>query len=162
MNQIEKNVLAKVNHVLQSLGLKYAIVDSDGNKHGELNVTQEKKVKRRRSVFPLGELRDHIMPHLKSILINTTKRVPCGKYPVESVRSSISSYATQMWGAGMYKTHVGADKTFVEVSRFDERVADFVNKDPLGDLFEGLDVPQNTYESSEYQRRMRTLHRTSS
>lgn len=162
MNQIEKNVLAKVTNVLQSLGLKYAIVDSDGNKHGELNVAQEKKLKRRRSIFPLGELRNHIMPHLQSILINTTKHVPCGKYPVESVRSSISSYATQLWGAGTYKTHISADKKFVEVTRFDKQVAEFMKSDPLGDLFEGLDVPQNTYESSEYQRRMRTLHRTSS
>lgn len=158
MNQIEKSVLAKVTNVLQSLGLKYAIVDSDGNKHGELNVAQEKKLKRRRSIFPLGELRSHIMPHLQSILINTTKQIPCGKYPVESVRSSISSYASQMWGSGMYKTHISADKKFVEVTRFDKQVADFMNTDPLGDLFEGLEMPKE----SEYNRRMRTLHRTSS
>lgn len=158
MNQIEKNVLAKVTNVLQSLGLKYAIVDSDGNKHGDLNVAQEKKLKRRRSIFPLGELRNHIMPHLQSILINTTKHVPCGKYPVESVRSSISSYATQLWGAGTYKTHISADKKFVEVTRFDKQVAEFMNSDPLGDLFEGLEIPRE----NEYQRRMRTLHRTSS
>ena len=50
MNQIEKAVLTKVFGVLDSIGVQYAIVDSDGNKHGALNVMQEKKVKRRRSI----------------------------------------------------------------------------------------------------------------
>jgi len=138
MNQVEKDVLNKVTNVLQSLNLKFAIVDSDGNKHGDLNLEKVKKAKRRRSIYPLGELRAHIMPHLASIMINTTKSIPVGKYQAEHVRASVSSYSTQLWGAGNYKTRVSADKRYVEVTRMDPAVASFMKHDPVADLLSGL------------------------
>jgi hypothetical protein len=142
MNQVEKNVLTKVSSVLNSLNLKFAIVDSDGNKHGDLDVAQVKKPKRRRSIYPLGELRAHIMPHLTSIMINTTKHIPVGKYQPDIVRGSVSSYATHLWGAGNYKTKVSQDKRYVEVTRMDPAVASFMKHDPVADLLSGWDDGQ--------------------
>jgi hypothetical protein len=142
MNQVEKDVLNKVSNVLQSLNIKFAIIDSDGNKHGDLNVEKDKKNKRRRSIYPLGELRAHIMPHITSIMINTTKNIPVGKYQPEIVRGSVSSYATQLWGAGNYKTRVTADKRNVEVTRMDPAVASFMKHDPVADLLSGLGTEQ--------------------
>jgi hypothetical protein len=138
MNQVEKDVLNKVSNVLQSLNLKFAIIDSDGNKHGDLNVEKDKKVKRRRSIYPLGEVRAQIMPHMASIMINTTKNIPVGKYQPEVIRGSVSSYATQLWGAGNYKTKVSQDKRYVEVTRMDPSVASFMKHDPVADLLSGL------------------------
>ncbi len=144
MNQVEKDVLNKVTNVLNSLNLKFAIVDSDGNTHGDLNVVKTKKIKRRRSIYPLGELRAHIMPHLTNIMINTTKSVPAGKYDVENVRASVSSYATQLWGRGNYKTKVSQDKRNVEVTRMDPSVASFMRHDPVADLLSGLGTERLT------------------
>jgi len=138
MNQVEKDVLNKVSNVLQSLNLKFAIIDSDGNKHGDLNIEKAKKVKRRRSIYPLGEVRAQIMPHMSSIMINTTKNIPVGKYQPEVIRGSVSSYATQLWGAGNYKTKVSQDKRYVEVTRMDPSVASFMKHDPVADLLSGL------------------------
>jgi hypothetical protein len=73
MNQVENSVLTKVTAVLNSLNLKFAIVDSDGNKHGDLNIEQTKKVKRRRSIYPLGELRAYIMPFMQNVMMNIIK-----------------------------------------------------------------------------------------
>ena len=142
MNQVEKDVLNKVTNVLQSLNLKFAIVDSDGNKHGDLNIAEQKKPKRRRSIYPLGEVRAQIMPDMKSIMINTTKNIPVGKYQAEVIRGSASSYATQLWGAGNYKTRVTADKRYVEVTRLDPQVASFMKHDPVADLLSGLGTEQ--------------------
>jgi hypothetical protein len=142
MNQVENNVLAKVTNVLQSLNLKFAIIDSDGNKHGDLNIEQVKKLKRRRSIYPLGEVRAQLMPHMSSMLINTTKNIPVGKYQAEVIRGSASSYATQLWGAGNYKTRVTADKRYVEVTRLDPAVASFMKHDPVADLLSGLGTEQ--------------------
>jgi hypothetical protein len=142
MNQVEKDVLNKVSNVLQSLNLKFAIIDSDGNKHGDLNIEKVKKVKRRRSIYPLGEVRAQIMPHMSSIMINTTKNIPVGKYQPEVIRGSVSSYATQLWGAGNYKTKVSADKRYVEVTRMDPSVASFMKHDPVADLLSGLGTEQ--------------------
>ena len=142
MNQIEQNVLTKVTNVLHNLGLKYAIVDSDGNKHGDLEVVTKKK--RVRSVHPVGELRDHVLPYMKNLLVNTSVMVPHGKFAVERVRSSISSHGTKMWGAGNYTTQVTADKKFVKVTRFDKAVKDFLQSDPLEGAIDDLfaDAPQ--------------------
>jgi hypothetical protein len=142
MNQVEKDVLNKVSNVLQSLNLKFAIIDSDGNKHGDLNIEKDKKPKRRRSIYPLGEVRAQIMPHMSSIMINTTQNIPVGKYQPEVIRGSVSSYATQLWGAGNYKTKVSADKRHVEVTRMDPSVASFMKHDPVADLLLGLGTEQ--------------------
>ena len=144
MNQVENNVLTKVTSVLNSLNLKFAIIDSDGNKHGDLNIEKDKKNKRRRSIYPLGELRAHIMPHLTNIMINTTKNIPVGRYQPEIVRGSVSSYATHLWGAGNYKTRVTADKKHVEVTRMDPSVAAFMKHDPVADLLSGLGTERLT------------------
>lgn len=138
MNQVEKDVLVKVTSVLNSLNLKFAIVDSDGNKHGDLSLEKPKKPKRRRSIFPLGELRAHVMPYMTSTMINTTKQIPADKYGAEVVRASVSSYATQLWGAGNYKTRVTSDKKHVELTRMDPAVASFMKQDPIANLLSGL------------------------
>jgi hypothetical protein len=140
MNQVENSVLNKVTAVLNSLNLKFAIVDSDGNKHGDLNIAEQKKPKRRRSIYPLGELRAYIMPFMQNLMINTSTKIPAGKYFPEVVRGSVSSYATQMWGSGNYKTSVTADKKAVELVRFDPQVAAFMKNDPIADLLSGLDI----------------------
>ena len=142
MNQVEKDVLSKVTSVLNSLNLKFAIVDSDGNKHGDLNLDKPKKLKRRRSIYPLGELRAHVMPHMVSTMINTSKLIPAGKYGAENVRASVSSYATQLWGSGNYKTRVTANKQHVELTRMDPAVASFMKHDPVADLLSGLGTEQ--------------------
>lgn len=140
MNQVEMSVLNKVCGVLNSLNLKYAIVDSDGGKHGDLSIAEQKKPKRRRSIYPLGEVRNYIMPFMNGLMINSTKLIPAGKYAPEVLRGSISSYATSMWGSGNYKTRVTSDKQHVELVRFDPQVAAFMKNDPVADLLSGLDI----------------------
>jgi hypothetical protein len=149
MNQVELSVLNKVCGVLNSLNLKYAIVDSDGGKHGDLNIEQVKKLKRRRSIYPLGEVRNYIMPFMNGIMINSTKLIPAGKYAPEVLRGSISSYATALWGSGNYKTNVTADKKAIELVRFDPQVAAFMKNDPVADLLSGLDIepPQRLFRN---------------
>jgi hypothetical protein len=142
MNQVENNVLAKVTAVLNSLNLKFAIVDSDGNKHGDLNIEQVKKNKRRRSIYPLGEIRAHIMPHMVNLRTNATVHIPAGRYQPEVVRGSVSSYATQLWGSGNYKTKVTSDRKHVELIRMDPAVASFMKHDPVADLLSGWDDVQ--------------------
>lgn len=153
MNQVENSVLNKVTAVLTSLNLKFAIVDSDGNKHGDLNIAEQKKPKRRRSIYPLGELRAYIMPFMNGMMVNTSKQIPAGKYSPEVVRGSVSSYATQMWGSGNYKTNVTADKKAVELVRFAPQVAAFMKNDPVADLLSGLDdLPKPRITREVYSR----------
>ena len=139
MNNIHAKALTNAIKLLNAIGAKYAIVDSDGNKHGALNVAQEKKAKRRRSIYPLGEVKGYIMPFMQGMMINTTKQIPVGPYDAKVIRGSVSSYATQMWGGGNYKSSVTSDKRFVEITRLDPQVAAFMKNNPVDDLLSGLD-----------------------
>lgn len=149
MNQVEKSVIEKVSKVLESLNLKFAIMDSDGNKHGALEVIAKKK--RCRSIYPLGEMRAYILPHVKDMMINTVKHVPVGKYDPVVVRGSVSSYATQAWGSGNYKTSITKDRKSVEVMRLDPTVSEFMKNDPLGDLFSELNMKPQRLTREEFR-----------
>jgi hypothetical protein len=97
----------------------------------------------------LGELRAYIIPHMNGMMVNTSKQIPVNKYAPEVVRGSVSSYATQMWGKGNYKTSVTVDKKAVELVRFDPSVATFLKNDPVADLLSGLDDIPKTREVRE-------------
>ena len=134
MNQIEKEVLNKVTAVLGKLGLEYAIKDSDGTIHGDLKPAQAKP-KKKSAIYGYGVLSAHLRKTgVTTMMPNTTLQVPVGTFAPEIVRRSIATYGSKNWGNGSYTTSISSQKTYVEVTRFDTTVADFVKNDPLADI----------------------------
>lgn len=137
MNQVEKDIIAKVTNVLNKFNLKYAIKDSDGTIHGELKPEQAKP-KKQAAIYGYGVMKSHLesvgLPNLK---VNTHMIVPSGTYDVEIVRRSVCSYASQHWGNATYKTKITPDRKGIEITRFDKETAEFMKKDPLADLLDG-------------------------
>lgn len=147
MTPIESQVLSKVAHVLNNIGVKWAVQTSDGEVHGNLSVEPPKpaKKKKRDSIYGYGYgvLKAHLDAQgIGSIAINTHKVISTGGMDAEIVRRSVCSYGSQHWGNGTYKTKITADKKGVEVTRFDKHTAQFLKDDPLGDLLGGLEEPQ--------------------
>lgn len=134
MNDIEKAVLAKVNNVLGALKLKYAIIDSDGNQHGDLKVVQPKK--RIASVYGYGVMRKYLKPYFANFPSNTTKQIPAGQYDAEVVRRSVCNMAGKQFGKDAYKTSVTKDKKHIIVTHLDTAVSSFLKKDPLQELLD--------------------------
>jgi len=138
VSPVETAVITKVTHVLNQLGLKFAIQDSSGNIHGELKPAQQAKPKKREPIYPYGTLSNHLDSQgIGSIAVNTHKVISTGGMDPEVVRRSVCSYGSQHWGNGTYKTKITADRKGVEVTRFDNTTAQFLKDDPLADLLKG-------------------------
>ena len=134
MNDIEKSVLAKVTNVLSALKLEFAIIDSDGNKHGNLNLAPVKTKRVAASPYPRGQLRAYIKPYLDNMMINTSKVIPANGLQIKFLAAAASNYAKDTWGNGSYRCVRSADGKSITFTRLDPSVTSFMQQDPLADL----------------------------
>ena len=131
MNTIHEKALSNAVKLLNAIGAKYAIVDSDSKKHGDLEVVT--KSKRKPAKYPYGVIRKHIKPYLDHIKVNDTARIPVSPYDLNTVYGSASSTATVMWGKQCHKVGASADKKFVLITRTEPM-------DDMDDLFAQLGI----------------------
>ena len=115
MNNIEKNTLIKVISMLNACKLKFAIIDSDGNKHGELQVNEQKP--RRGLKYPFGTLSNHFVPIVKDMKPNEAVEIMCKEYDPESMRSSLAAWASKNWGNGACTTMIDRNAKSIVVIR---------------------------------------------
>jgi len=131
MNNIHTKALTNAVKLLNAIGAKYAIIDVDLKKYGELEVVT--KSKRRPARYPYGVIRKHIKPYLDHIAVNQTARIPVSPYDLETVYGSASSTATVLWGKQCHKVGASEDKRFVLITRTEKM-------DDLDDLFKQLGI----------------------
>ena len=131
MNSIHEKALSNAIKLLNAIGAKYAIVDSDSKKHGDLEVIT--KAKRKPAKYTYGVIRKHIRPYLDHIKVNDTARIPVSPYDLKTVYGSASSTATVLWGKQCHKVGVSADKKFVIITRTEPM-------DDMDDLFKQLGI----------------------
>ena len=132
MNNIHEKALSNAIKLLNAIGAKYAIVDSDNKKHGALEVKRDKK-KRRPSTYAHGVIRAHIKPHLDPTKVNETARIPVAPYDLPTIYRSSSATATTLWGKHAHKVGTSADKKFVLITRTEKM-------DDIDDLFAQLGI----------------------
>ena len=131
MNTLHTKALTNAIKLLNAIGAKYAIVDSDNRTHGELEV--KAKAKRKPAKYPYGSLRRHVAPYLASLQVNQPARIPVHPYDLESVYGSSSSAASTMWGHKAHKVGTTDDKKFVLITRTE-------TMDDIDDLFAQLGI----------------------
>ena len=131
MNTIHEKALSNAIKLLNAIGAKYAIVDADLKKHGDLEVITKKK--RRPARYPYGVIRKHIKPYLDHIKVNESTRIPVSPYDLETVYGSASSTATVLWGKQCHKVGASSDKKFVIITRTEPM-------DDMDDLFAQLGI----------------------
>lgn len=131
MNNLHAKALTNAVKLLNAIGAKYAIVDSDGVKHGDLEVITKKK--RAPAKYPYGSLRKHVVPYLQDLRVNCTARIPVHPYDLESVYGSASSAASTMWGHKSHKVGTSEDKKSVYITRTEQM-------DDIDDLFAQLGI----------------------
>jgi hypothetical protein len=131
MNNIHTKALNNAVKLLNAIGAKYAIVDVDLKKYGELEVVT--KSKRRPAKYPYGVIRKHIKPYLDHIDVNQTARIPVSPYDAQTVYGSASSTATVLWGKQCHRVGLSDDKRFVLITRTEKM-------DDLDDLFAQLGI----------------------
>ena len=131
MNNIHAKALTNAIKLLNAIGAKYAIVDSDGRTHGALPVNTKKK--KAPLKYPYGSLANHIRPHLATCNVNQTISIPVGQFDLNAVYGSASSIASKDWGNGCHRISVSNDKKNVLITRTEKL-------DDLDDLFSQLGI----------------------
>jgi len=129
MNNLHAKALSNAIKLLNAIGAKYAIVDGDMRKHGDLEVVTKKK--RQPAKYPYGAIRRHVAPYLATLQVNQTARIPVHPYDLETVYGSASSAASTTWGHKSHKVGTTEDKKFVLITRTEKM-------DDLDDLFKQL------------------------
>ena len=115
MNTVHLKALTNAIKLLNAIGAKYAIVDTNGGRHGDLEV--KSKPKRQPLKYPYGALANHIRPYLNKCGVNQTVTIPVGIFDLESVYGSASSIASKDWGNGNHKIGTTSDKRGVIITR---------------------------------------------
>ena len=129
MNTLHKRAVDNAVKLLNAIGAQYAIIDTDGVKTGNLEVVT--KIKRRKALYPHGEVIKHIKPYIDNIKVNTTVEIPVGKFDLATVYRSVSSNASKSWGTNSHSITTKDGK--VVITRHEKL-------DDLGDLFSQLGI----------------------
>ena len=115
MNNIERASLPKIISMLNGCKVQFAIIDSSGTKHGNLDVVQAKG--RRPLKYPFGTLTSIFVPYIEKLKADESAEVPCGSYDIESMRSSIAAWANKRWVNGACSTIVDRPSNTIFVFR---------------------------------------------
>ena len=115
MKEVQKSALDKAVIWLKAAGCTFAIIDADGNKHGELDVVEKKK--KRASLYPHGELASYVGSFLKAIKPGEVIDVPLGKYDRKTIMSTCSSWMCRHVGNGTHTAAFNKQNNTVEVLR---------------------------------------------
>ena len=105
--------------MLNACKVQFAIIDSDGKKHGNLEVVE--KTKRRPLKYPFGALAKHFAPYINNLREDEAAEVPCQDYDIESMRSAIAGWASSHWGNGTCSTMLDKKSNTVLVFRMPQK-----------------------------------------
>ena len=125
MEQIFRRMLMKAVHDLEVLERKgyidFKIFTKEGDEeYGSLKAVAPKVEKvrtRAASEYPIGEVRNYILPFLENVQPDGVTSVPVGKYNPENVRGNACSWCTTHWGKGTYSSTYNKEKKTVEIYR---------------------------------------------
>lgn len=115
MEQIKKTTLKKAIVLLNAIGAQYAIIDSDGQKHGDLEIVEQRK--RKPSAYEYGELTNYCRTYFKDLAIGDVQVFPIGNYPIEVIQRTLSSWICKNYGNGTHTTCMSEDRKSIEILR---------------------------------------------
>jgi hypothetical protein len=117
MELIHKKTLWQAIKMLDAIGCAYAIKDTDGNKHGTLELAQEAQPQKTRQLrFPFGEISAHVRKYLTDLGVGEVAYIPCDKYGNKSITQTATALMIEAYGRGSYKcAHNKAEDTVVVI-----------------------------------------------
>jgi len=110
MNEIQKKLLRKALRYLYSVGCKFAVIDPDGIKHGDLPIVEKenkKKLTRSPKKYEHGSVINYLRPFLLKLdKVGATIDIPFGEFDHKTLGSTLSSWTNKNYGEGAveYKT----------------------------------------------------------
>lgn len=111
MTPLQKKVIQQTVDLLVGMKCQFAIIDTDGEKHGDLVVVPRKKKVR------VQEFHSYVSPILDKLKVGELVEVPKGIYKLEELQSNICARAYARWGATSVATSVNRKTDVVEILR---------------------------------------------
>lgn len=117
--EVQKQLLRKTITMLNASGVKYALVDFDGVKHGTLEIAPEKAPsKRSPSITPYGSLNEYAIPYIVDMVPGEVVTIPeTDLFTLRRLQSCISGWTLRVWGEGTATTHQNHKNNTLEVMR---------------------------------------------
>ncbi len=105
MNEIKVITMKRAFALLDACQCSYAVIDPDGNKHGNLELAAAPS-KRRSCEFPFGSIMTHIRQHLPEMNIGDVVQIPAGEYGAARVRATAVSFLCKKDGKNAYTSTI--------------------------------------------------------
>lgn len=116
MEKIKQMALSRQIEVLTNLGVKFCIIDSDGNKHGNLEAVEPQTKKPRSPLTrPKGAVISYLRPFIENLKPGETVSIPAGEFGLKTVQSSTCSYLCTKHGPNRAITTQVAERNEVDV-----------------------------------------------
>jgi len=116
MEKIKELALARQIEVLTNLGMQFCIIDTDGNKHGTLEVAEPKPPKKRKNFGrPKGAILNYLKPFIGNLKPGESTSIPIGDFDLKTVQSSTCSYLFTVHGPNRVITTQNRETNCVDV-----------------------------------------------
>jgi hypothetical protein len=109
MKEIQQKYLQTAIKQLSILPVKFAVIDDDGKKYGDLEVVEKTTHKRKKSAYPKGSITAYVMPFIKDLTVGDVAVVPFGDWDKKSLNSGLTACASRVWGNGSYTSCTSKD-----------------------------------------------------
>ena len=112
---VKQLAFEKVLKMLDNIGVQYAVIDFDGNKHGTLELVAP-KVARTKSDEPRGEITQYIREYIGEMKPGDVVEVPM-KYGRERTHSALCALAFRLFDKGNTVTSYNEKKDLLQILR---------------------------------------------
>jgi hypothetical protein len=116
-SELKEKILVDCVKRLDTLGLKYAIVRTNGEKIGILTIKETRDGKRGPNKYGRMELKNYISPLLDKMKPGDEISILCDKFEPNAVQASATAIANIRWGKGSYASTRTKDNKHILLMR---------------------------------------------
>ena len=117
LTKVQKLTLQRAIELLVALKFPFAIVDSTGVRHGELEIKTKGRTKHFERKYPHGQRAKYAKQFITDLKEGQELCVPCDIYEPEELRSSIMSACHKKWGKASIVTTLNRPSNHIEILR---------------------------------------------
>lgn len=118
---LKQRVLDDVIKRLDTLGVQYRVIGQDGTSYGTWSdaKVETKTVTKYRTGnrYPYGALKRHALAYMEPLQPGDECEIPLENFDVDSLHSSVASWAIRLWGMGNYVSARDKDTCVIRVLR---------------------------------------------
>ena len=115
MQEVQLKLLQRCIRDLNALGCTFAIVDAEGNKYGELKVSEPKT--KRDLIFKFGSIRKYIVPYIEHLNVGEVAEIPINQFGHEKIQGGTCSWFNRRYGGKSVTSTYNKEKNVLEVMR---------------------------------------------